>query len=103
MPSKSFRRKAQAMKCAFRIVVVEDSETQAWKLRLLLEEEGYEVSTADDRTPLSAQLDRLSVCHEIHATMAGKAPRGARLLYHLRQIDQRLIQCRGPKSLPARF
>ncbi len=31
---------------AFRIVVVEDSETQAFKLRLLLEEQGWEVSVA---------------------------------------------------------
>jgi two-component system NtrC family sensor kinase len=31
---------------AFRIVVVEDSETQAFKLRLLLEEQGWEVSIA---------------------------------------------------------
>jgi two-component system, NtrC family, sensor kinase len=34
------------MKRAFRIVVVEDSETQAHKLRLLLEEQGWEVSIA---------------------------------------------------------
>ena len=35
-----------AMKRAFRIVVVEDSETQAFKLRLLLEEQGWQVSVA---------------------------------------------------------
>ncbi len=34
------------MKRAFRIVVVEDSETQAFKLRLLLEEQGWQVSVA---------------------------------------------------------
>jgi two-component system, NtrC family, sensor kinase len=34
------------MERAFRIVVVEDSETQAFKLRLLLEEQGWEVSIA---------------------------------------------------------
>ena len=34
------------MNRAFRIVVVEDSETQAFKLRLLLEEQGWEVSIA---------------------------------------------------------
>ncbi len=34
------------MNRAFRIVVVEDSETQAFKLRLLLEEQGWEVSVA---------------------------------------------------------
>ena len=34
------------MERAFRIAVVEDSETQAYKLRLLLEEQGWEVSIA---------------------------------------------------------
>jgi len=34
------------MERAFRIAVVEDSETQAFKLRLLLEEQGWEVSIA---------------------------------------------------------
>jgi two-component system, NtrC family, sensor kinase len=34
------------MNRAFRIVVVEDSETQAFRLRLLLEEQGWEVSVA---------------------------------------------------------
>ena len=34
------------MKRAFHIVVVEDSETQAFKLRMLLEEQGWEVSIA---------------------------------------------------------
>ncbi len=34
------------MERAFRIAVVEDSETQAYKLRLLLEEQGWEVSVA---------------------------------------------------------
>src|SRR5271155_4822185 len=34
------------MNRAFRIVVVEDSETQALRLRLLLEEQGWQVSAA---------------------------------------------------------
>jgi two-component system, NtrC family, sensor kinase len=34
------------MERAFRLAVVEDSETQAYKLRLLLEEQGWEVSVA---------------------------------------------------------
>ena len=34
------------MERAFHIVVVEDSETQAFKLRLLLEEQGWQVSIA---------------------------------------------------------
>ena len=34
------------MERAFRIAVVEDSETQAYKLRVLLEEQGWEVSIA---------------------------------------------------------
>src|SRR6202046_2244142 len=34
------------MERAFRISVVEDSQTQAYKLRLLLEEQGWEVSVA---------------------------------------------------------
>jgi len=36
---------------AFRIVVVEDSETQAFKLRLLLEEQGWEVIIAGSAEP----------------------------------------------------
>jgi two-component system NtrC family sensor kinase len=39
-------RTGPAMNRAFRIVVVEDSETQAFKLRLLLEEQGWQVSVA---------------------------------------------------------
>src|SRR5271154_7521420 len=36
----------QMMERVFRILVVEDSETQAFKLRMLLEEQGWEVSVA---------------------------------------------------------
>src|SRR5271166_4283698 len=36
----------QMMERVFRILVVEDSETQAFKLRLLLEEQGWQVSIA---------------------------------------------------------
>ena len=39
-------RRSQSEPTLYRIVVVEDSETQAFKLRLLLEEQGWEVSIA---------------------------------------------------------
>jgi two-component system NtrC family sensor kinase len=45
---------------AFRIVVVEDSETQAFKLRLLLEEQGWDVSiAASAEAALAALADPL--------------------------------------------
>jgi two-component system NtrC family sensor kinase len=48
------------MNRAFRIVVVEDSETQAFKLQLLLEEQGWEVSIAGSaETALAALGDPL--------------------------------------------
>jgi two-component system, NtrC family, sensor kinase len=44
------------MERAFRIVVVEDSETQAFKMRMLLEEQGWEISIAGAAEPALAAL-----------------------------------------------
>jgi len=46
LPDNVFREKGQTMDRVFRIMVVEDSETQAFKLRCLLEAQGWQVSTA---------------------------------------------------------
>jgi two-component system, NtrC family, sensor kinase len=45
-PGMAHGRRDAATNRTFRIVVVEDSETQAFKLRLLLEEQGWQVSIA---------------------------------------------------------
>src|ERR1700716_3972863 len=46
------------MERAFRVMVVEDSETQAFKMRLLLEEEGCEVSTMATAESALSELRR---------------------------------------------
>ena len=46
LPGNAHGRRDPAMNRTFRIVVVEDSETQAFKLRQLLEEQGWQVSVA---------------------------------------------------------
>ena len=64
------------MNRAFRIVVVEDSETQAFKLRLVLEEQGWQVSIAGTaEAALAALSDPLPdlvlidyICPECAAT-----------------------------------
>jgi diguanylate cyclase (GGDEF)-like protein/PAS domain S-box-containing protein len=43
-----------------RVMVIEDSETQAFKLRLLLEEEGYDVVTVGDAESALIKLNELS-------------------------------------------
>src|SRR5580704_3595282 len=44
------------MQNAFRIMLVEDSATQAFKLRVLLEEQGWEVSVAGSAEAALAEL-----------------------------------------------
>src|SRR5580704_14168992 len=46
LQSNSFKERDQIMSRAIRIMLLEDSETQAFRLRLLLEEQGWQVSIA---------------------------------------------------------
>ncbi len=88
------------MNRTFRIVVVEDSETQAFKLRLLLEEQGWQVSIAGAAEAALAALgdplpDLILVDYNLPGMRGDEFCRRIRMNLNTRGIPILMMTCFG--------
>ncbi len=86
-----------------RIVVVEDSETQAFKLRLLLEEQGWEVSIAGSAEAALAALgdplpDLIIVDYHLPGMRGDEFCRRVRMNLHTRAIPLLMMTGSAPET-----
>jgi len=87
----------------FRIVVVEDSETQAFKMRLLLEEQGWEVSIAGAAETALAALgdplpDLLIVDYNLPGMRGDEFCRRIRMNFNTRSIPILMMTASAPET-----
>jgi two-component system, NtrC family, sensor kinase len=91
------------MERAFRIVVIEDSETQAFKLRLLLEDQGWEVSVAGLAEEALAALgdplpDLILVDYNLPGMRGDEFCRRIRMNLNTRGIPILMVTASAPKA-----
>src|SRR5580698_8152237 len=91
------------MERAFRISVVEDSQTQAYKLGLLLEEQGWEVSVAGSAEAALAGLgnplpDLILVDYNLPGMRGDEFCRRIRMNLNTRSIPLLMMTGSAPKT-----